>query len=192
VSEKTNIEQANLFIVKSEQQIYKSSMNNPLRTNKTPLLSELLHLNGDLLPYVLQFDSRTAPQIDNAQSSKNEIEFEPVKFSFNCDMEKPSNNYDDYFIIEPEHTKQLELQGANNSLFLSIARCIIFKIHFVDKKYEFLLRNAFLNDVLPAKPTTFSFDSDMVLQELLRKKLCLYWLSHVVNGEFKSNCKYKK
>lgn len=166
-------------------------MNNLLSANKTPLLSELLHLNGDLLPFVLQFDSHSASQIDSAQSSKNEIEFEPVKFSFNFDMEKPSTNYEDYFIIEPDHTKQLELQGANNSLFLSIARCILFKIHFVDKKYEFLLRNAFLNDVLPIK-ASFSFDSDMVLQELLRKKLCLYWLSHVVNGEFKSNCKYKK
>jgi hypothetical protein len=166
-------------------------MNNLLSTNKTPVLSELLHLNGDLLPYVLQFDASSAPRIDGAQSNKNETEFEPVKLSFSFNMERPSTNYEDYFLIEPEHTKQLELQGSSNSLFLSLARCILFKIHFFDKKYEFLLRNAFLHDVLPAK-AAFSFDSDMVLQELLRKKLCLYWLSHVADGEFKSNCKYKK
>ena len=38
----------------------------------------------------------------------------------------------------------------------------------------------------------FKFDSDVDLQELLRKKLCLFWLSFVNDGKFKSNCKYKK
>ena len=154
------------------------------RPLRTPILSEILNSKNDLLPYVLQFNFKaTTDQTIDSVMNKNYQKFELNNF----DME-PSLRLDDYFLVEPEITKQIELIGSGNCLFLAVARALLYKLYFENQKYEFIMRNIYFNDV----KDQFKFDSDLALQETLRKKLCIYWLSFVQDGKFVENCKYTK
>ena len=95
-----------------------------------------------------------------------------------------SKVFGEYFVVEPEHTLKLEQLGSDNSLFLAIARAFLFKIHFEDKLFELVLRNCLtLNDdngcIEPIQ-----FDSDVELQEIIRKRLCLHWMNSIQQKTF--------
>jgi hypothetical protein len=107
---------------------------------------------------------------------------------FRIEVEPPSRHFDDYFEIVPDQSEKIELLAPDNSLFLAIARALLYKIYLIDRKYEFLLRRVYLHEV----NDEFVFDSDLTLQELLRRNLCIFWLSHVIDGEFVPHCKYQK
>lgn len=104
----------------------------------------------------------------------------------------PSTCFDDYFEVQTQlNAKQLESYGLHNSLFLAVARSLLYKIYFVDRKYKYLIKAAYAN-CMDELDVEFKFDSDMKLQEILRKSLCVYWLGFVHNGEFVNECKYSR
>jgi len=179
----------NLPETKTLTNLTNSKMDNSLwnlyRSNptKSPILTELLKSN-EIVPYVLQFETNKKNDGPIADTKFNEAS------NFLVNKGKISDNYNDYIEVSPEHTKQMERMGSENSLFLAIARSLLYNIHFVDEKHESFLCNLFIDD---DKRQKLKFDSDLSLQELLRKKLCLYWLSFVNDGKFKpDNCKYAK
>ena len=155
---------------------YRSKSINP---TDSPVLTELLKSN-EILPYVLQFDCF---KVQEGPAKKLNI---GNKYLDN--KEKPSDKYNAYIEVSPEHSKQMERLGSENSLFLALARSLLYRVYFVDETYVSHLNCLFFDEERPK----FKFDSDVDLQELLRKKLCLFWLSFVNDGKFKSNCKYKK
>ncbi len=62
---------------------------------------------------------------------------------------------EDFFLVEPEHTQIMELAGAENCLFLALARAFLYKFYFENKKYEFIIRLFCLNNL----ESTFKLDS---------------------------------
>jgi hypothetical protein len=153
--------------------------------SNSPVLTEILKSN-EILPYVLHYEC--FKEKDSCKLSTEE-KFDETN-SYLISKERPSYNYTDYIEVSPEHTKQMERMAPDNSLFLAIARSLLFKVHFVDKRYQIYLRRFCLDG---DERRNLTFDSDLGLQELLRKKLCLYWLSFVSDGKFKQeNCKYSK
>ena len=181
----------------SNQRIHNSNNVYKLHTT-TPVLSAIL--NSELLPYVLQFNfseinEKNAKEHDNDECKTRKDEslksyLESISAKFKAESREPSRKYEDYFQVVPEHTKSLEQQSSENSLFLAVARSLLYKIYFVDRKYEFILRNQCFEDTFLKEK--FRFDSDLALQEVLRKRLCSYWLSFVKDGKFKNDCKYAK
>ena len=173
------------------------------RSANNSLLSDLLTDNSpDLLPYVLQFGANdcTYPDESNKYKPKTRMiddhQVKMAKLALNDldstapQQERPSRAFSDYFVVQFESTRQLENAGADNSLFLLIARALLYKLNFVDESYEAVLRNHIFQGLLPKD---YRFDSDMSLQELVRKRLCLYWLSYVRCGKFiREDCKYLK
>ena len=160
-----------------------------MNPENSPVLTAILKSN-DILPYVLQFNCLEKNIKSNDRQTSHASQFKDVNNLFES-KEHPSIEYDDYFEVSPEHTKLIEKQAPDNSLFLAVARSLLYKVYFFDKKYEFVLRNLCLDDGFLRDE--FKFDSDLSLQEVLRKKLCKHWLSFVVDGKFKSNdCKYSK
>jgi len=153
----------------------------------SPVLTEILKSN-EILPYVLHYECFKENGVSSCKLSAEE-KFDEAS-SYLTSKERPSYNYTDYIEVSPEHTKQMERMAPDNSLFLAIARSLLYKVHFVDKRYQaYLRRFCFDGD----ERRNLTFDSDLGLQELLRKKLCLYWLSFVSDGKFKQeNCKYSK
>lgn len=138
----------------------------------------------NILPYLQYNHSGTQGSIKfNLQQIK-----EKVSKEING-MNNLSEDLDDYFVVAPSHSQKLEEQGSHNSLFLSIARFLLYKLYFVNKFYELYLRNVVFRDI--DLIDTFVFDSDISLQELLRKKLCHYWLSNIGDCNDLSRTKYK-
>lgn len=106
---------------------------------------------------------------------------------------RPSTSYEEYFEVETcidSSHKKLEAFGSKNSLFLAVARSILYKIYTIDRKYRHLLKIAY-SDCLSTCENV-KFNSDLRLQEALRRSLCTYWLSFVYNGEFIADCKYSR
>ena len=168
------------------------------RCATNPLLSELLNdTTPTLLPYVLQFDQNdcTYPDESNKYKPKTRMDDHYMKMARLAinDLDshsKPSRVLSDYFVVSFESTRQLEQAGSENSLFLLVARAILYRLSFVDESYETVLRNQIFHGLIHKD---YRFESDMSLQELIRKRLCLYWLSYVRNGKFISeDCKYYK
>ena len=174
------------------------------RKLETPVLSDMLDADSDdSINGVIKFkpvdnvDTSLIKSIKKRASTKKieepdsdssrEAELSKL-INFRIESEPPSTSSDAYASIVPEWTRRVEVLAADNSLFLSVARALLYKIYFVDRKYEFLLRCVYLSEV----SDEFTFDSDLALQELLRKNLCIYWLSNVVAGEFVPHCKYSK
>jgi hypothetical protein len=148
---------------------------------KSPALHEY---TTDKLNYALQFNltNNTYRQINFKYLSNESTNI--------VDLNKISNKFDDYFCVESENTLKLEELGSQNSLFLALARCFLYKIYFEDFNYEYVLRNAYLKNISFIQ--SFQFDSDMALQEIIRKKLCLHWLENAYNIN-KFNCtKYSR
>jgi hypothetical protein len=184
------------------------STNNKQILSKAPISSEILNPTEQVLPYILQVNSfckqkktrnvsllnSTTIQQQQQQpkallsASSNVDQFKRHQDQFELEASKC---FVDYFIVEPEMTKTLEIHGSENSLFLAISRALLYKIHFVDKNYIYVLRDVLLKSAIDTKE--FQFTSDIALQEVIRKRLCLFWLSHVQDGQFiHNNCKYKK
>ena len=163
------------------------------------LLSELLaDSSASLLPYVLQFDSNdcTYPDEANKYKPKTRMDDGHLKMAkltiddLDLAQSQASRAYSDYFVVTFESTRQLEQAGADNSLFLLVARALLYRLNFVDQGYGTVLRTQVFQGLVQEG---YRFDSDMSLQELLRKRLCLHWLSFVRNGKFTSDdCKYYK
>ena len=157
---------------------------------QTPILTEILKSN-DILPYVLQFNSVEKSKSKNSRVRPQQVPLFREANNVFTHKEQPSHDIGDYFEVAPEHTKQMEKLAPDNSLFLAVARSLLCKVYFFDRKYEYVLRNVCLDDALLRDK--FKFDSDLSLQEILRKKLCTYWLENVVDGKFFGDkCKYSK
>lgn len=105
----------------------------------------------------------------------------------------PSICFDDYFQVETlKGCAKIESCGLHNSLFLAVARSLLYKIYFIDRKYTCLIKAVYANCLDEPNTSCFDFNSDMRLQEVLRKSLCVYWLGFVHNGEFIRECKYSR
>jgi len=86
-----------------------------------------------------------------------------------------STNPEDFFTVElDENIQNLEKLGCHNSLFLAVSRALLFKINYEDQDLAENLRNVCFSNIDGI--SSFCFNSDMALQELIRKALCLYWL----------------
>lgn len=167
-------------------QISKSNRN-------TPILTDLLTSSLDMIPYVFDFQPLTIQEqeltpIVRKQVNKRKKSKSLDQFCLTHLTVIPSLKLDDYFIVQPEHTKAMELAGCDNSLFLALARSFLYKFYFENKKYEFIIRLFCLNNL----NSKFKLDSDVTLQQVIRKKLCYYWLSFISEGKFVKNCKYSK
>ena len=126
----------------------------------------------DLLPYVykvnMQFD------YTGHESEKT-----------TADIGSGDYDYDDYLEVLPYKTSLLEYNGAENSLFLAIARSLLYNINFVERDI--------LNKIcLDNSNENLKLGSDLNLQQVLRKHLCMYWLSNVKNGVLKHDSKYSR
>ena len=143
-------------------------------------------IKSDILPYALQYNFKdTKPlSLDSFEWKKTQNDIYKSQ-----NYQKPSKNLNDYFEITPNWTQKLEINGAENSLFLAIARSLLHKVIYNDSYYENILRNCTFSETDFIKD--FKFDSDIALQELLRKKLCCYWLKNVKNSSF-NNTKYNQ
>ena len=163
-----------------------------------PLLSELLtDTTPTLLPYVLQFDQHDCTYPDEynkviAKTRMDDHHLKMAKLAIN-DLDphgKPPRLFSDYFVVSFESTRHLEQAGSDNSLFLLMARAILYRLNFIDENYASFLRCQLFHGLIS---DDYRFDSDMSLQELVRKRLCLHWLSRVRNGRFvHEECKYSK
>jgi hypothetical protein len=143
------------------------------------LLNDLIASN-EILPYVLQFSS----------SPLTTVATHSLQSCFQ-DEQLNSTNSNEFIEFSPESSKDMENSAPDNSLFLAISRSILFKIEFESPGYESVIREFLFNE---NETTTFIFNSDVDLQEVLRRKLCLHWLDKVRDGHFKNgtNCKYSK
>ena len=176
-----------------------NSNNNNNNTNKrkheSHVLREILDTDitdDQLLPCIVKFNE-TIEENDSASKKLKNQQMQSVNIlnkliDFRMEFEPPSDQFVDYFEILPERTRSLETQGSGNSLFLSMARALLYKVNLVDKKYQFMLRKMYLL----CNKNDSDFDSDMQFQQILRKNLCMYWLSFVVDGEFKIGSKYSR
>ncbi len=133
-------------------------------------------LGAEKLSYVLQnnFKNETDKMVDHL--SLNDEQVDSLFYS-----SKVSSKFDDYFVVEPEVSKQLELLGCENSLYLAVARAILFAFHFDinQKKNESTFCNSIFSKEIDNSKKHFQFNSDMALQEFLREQLCLHWLKSV-------------
>lgn len=169
---------------------FKLTTNNEINNNNTPILSDLLNTSPmDMyVPIVLDFNQPALIQNDSLLVTSNNNETSPIIcstkinkrkkaecFKLNYYNLKPSLCVDDYFLVEPEHTHSMELSGSDNCLFLALARSFLSKFYFENKKYEFIIRLFCFNNI----NSKYNLNSDVNLQQILRKKLCLYWLSFV-------------
>ena len=73
----------------------------------------------------------------------------------------------------------------SNSLFLSVARALIHQL-LICPKYEFYLKH-YLDVTYDLK-----LFSDMHLQQILRRKLCLHWLRVVKDAQYVPGNVYKR
>lgn len=165
----------------------------------TPVLDDLLNLDEtNLETYVVDMNT-IGCEPESALSSyrlKSLKLAEPsgcVAQILESDFE-PSTDLADYFevLTVRSNSSNLESFGCENSLFLAVARSILFKIYSIDRKYKYIIKKiyaAYLGNGLDAE---FKFNSDMKLQEAIRKSLCIYWLGFVFNGQFIGDCKYSR
>lgn len=171
------------------------------RKNANPVLFDILESTSEESPFVVTFNATEMPKNNNNTAAYSKQKRTTISsiipdrsrhrglsnlIDFRVELDPPSSNYDDYFEID-DYSPSIHYT-PDNSLFLSLARALLYKIYHVDRKYEFMLRRIYLLRV----DDHFEFTSDLTLQELLRHNLCLYWLSHVVDGQFKPDCTYSK
>ena len=102
--------------------------------------------------------------------------------------QNPSQVFHDYFIVQPEQGIRMEEAGADNSLFLAIARALLYKLYFRDHTFEHTMRTVYFSDLDLIE--RFRFDSDLALQEIIRKKLCLFWLKSLKTPNSLNHTKY--
>lgn len=91
-----------------------------------------------------------------------------------------------YCEVEPHNTKNQEFLGHGNSLFLAIARAIILTANFHDEPHSILSKKTNKS----TKMNHILMSSDVYLQEILRKTLCLHWLRNLDTEKFE--LKYSK
>ena len=141
-------------------------------------LSEIL--NHDLKEIDLKFDftkrSITKPMtnIKHNQFQKN------ISFEIN----QQTSSFNDLVPIEFIATKDQELNGCDNSLFLSVSRFIIYKSEYEKKFCPIIFKNFYLSEINKL------LNSDVYLQEVLREKLCRYWLSNVKKNDIGKYSRY--
>lgn len=126
----------------------------------------MYNINSDVLSYALQYNFST--------KSEANVYLEPLPYFLTKSNVNYSESIQDYFTIYSEKTFKLEESGSGNSLFLALARAILYKLAYENPYYEFILRNICFSDI--EYIDNFKFDSDLALQQLIRRKLCLYWL----------------
>lgn len=176
------------------------------RQNCNPILNSLLNeYESEHKLFVLDMDSL---DLRNAQKESPLASSRLKSMKLNEDLDRvvddwklendfmPSLKCEDYFEVTNARAgisgKRLETYGAENSLFLAVARSILYKVYFIDNKYKSLLRRVYADCLETSGEAQIKFNSDMKLQEALRKSLCTYWLGFVYNGEFKVDCKYSR
>lgn len=173
---------------------------------KTPLLNDLLTENidstDDYEPFVFncvetrkrQSELDVDVDLANKRAKCGGSSSSGGDLTFRLDLDDTqsgSSNLNDYYEISPTSTKKIETLGSDNALFLAVARAILYKLHFIDKKYKYIMQQIYSSTL--KLNADFKFNSDMKLQETLRSNLCDYWLDFVYNGEFTSSeCKYSK
>ena len=139
---------------------------------KKSFLSEILNQKSNV--FTLNFT-----QIESKQSRN--VKHDNLEDLKQFEQPKLSDRLDDYYYIEPEHTLWFEELGTENSLFLAVARALLYKMYFEDLNYRFIIKHIYF------KTDEIKLDSDNNLQRLIRKKLCLFWLSKVQKNVFNSS-----
>ena len=159
-------------------------------SNGTPILSDLLISDAMTRvvdeALVLKFDDLKRNRKTTTTAGEGET-FRKLNDLNNNN--EPSTSINDYFNVTFQSTRQLEASGADNALFLLLARAILYKLNFTDPTYQRFLRMKVFYRLVRKD---YRFDSDVQLQQLIRKRLCLHWLSFVIDGKLKHNCKYSR
>ena len=138
-----------------------------------PLLSEIL--NSKLRPTEIHFDfdlTRTKKQkTSNNENNpfQNHADFAPSELTM---------SFDEFVPIEPVFTREQELIGRDNSLFLAISRFILYKCDYEKKFCPYIFKNFYVSDI------NRLMNSDVYLQEVLREKLCCFWLANLKKRNF--------
>ncbi|CAF0784315.1 unnamed protein product [Brachionus calyciflorus] len=155
------------------------------KINTTPVLSDIL--NSENSPFFIEFEPYERKKAEEWKKTHILYHNDIPNFRIN---DLISYDKDEYFQVCIETTLPMEESALDNSLFLQVSRALLYKIYFLDEKYEFLLRKP-LNKYI-GLDRNFCFDSDIALQEKLRKLLCVYWLNFILNGQFLPYCKYSE
>ncbi len=85
-----------------------------------------------------------------------------------------------FYALEPTHTKHQDLATAGNSLFIAVARSLIYMLKLGGKRCKFL-GIEWKDDIC-----------DLYLQEILRRKLCLYWLDILARDSREIKTEYSR
>ena len=128
-------------------------------------------LNNDNPPYVVTNISNTSC----LSKSEDDEDFSFIKQNYVA----LETNLSEFQINNNQLTRDA------NSLFLSVARALIHQL-IIRPKYEFHLRH-FLNLSHDVK-----LYSDINLQHIIRRNLCLYWLKFIENSQYKPECEYQR
>lgn len=155
--------------------------NNNHSQNSSP--SSILNSSSDILSNLLQYNS----QCPSSKLTDNSTQLRMIENLHN-EPKNPSQLFHDYFIVQPEQGIRMEEAGAGNSLFLAIARALLYKLYFRDHTFEHTMRTVYFSDLDLME--RFRFDSDLALQEILRKKLCLFWLKSLKTPNSLKHTKY--
>lgn len=178
-----------------------------------PHLDELLGEDeSSFKSFIVELEGQLSSTTTNPQSPLGSRRFKFMRLNDDLQQQHqprlendfdPSRRFDDYIEVDcATSMRQLELYGAQNSLFLAVARALLYKCHYVDRRYAHLVRLIYAEclenggdgdgDENERRPHELRFNSDMRLQEALRRSLCAFWLGFVYNGEFKADCKYSR
>jgi hypothetical protein len=153
-----------------------------IANNEVSILTELIksEILPDQEPHLIKFD-------DNFECNKIQIDNSFLESSYNLENNNEiSYRLEDYYKIEPTFTKCLEESGSENSLFLAISRSLLYKIYFENENYKHIFKNIYFKNM------RYKINSDICIQRLLRRKLCIYWLSKVKNSQFIKGSTYSK
>ncbi len=85
-----------------------------------------------------------------------------------------------FYVLEPEHTESQDLAASDNSLFISVSRSLIYNIKFQGLRSQLL------------SSESEDHFCDLYLQEILRRKLCLYWLEILATENAELRIKYSR
>ncbi len=146
--------------------------------------SSLLNSSSDTLNYILQYNFKE-PNDASVLEDLTRLKIEAL----HDEPKTTSQLFQDYFIVQPELALKMEEAGAGNSLFLAIARALLYKLYYRDHNFEPTMRSVYFSDI--DLIASFKFDSDLALQEVIRKKLCLFWLSSLKAQNSLNHTKYK-
>lgn len=135
----------------------------------SPLLSELLTSKIEPQEFKFQCISKLRKLNDNEEKTyKNE---------YIITSNDSSKNLGDYFEINGMVSDSTEQLGSDNSLFLAVARALIYK-----RTYE--NNNHYHSNMFSSEGQ--KLESDNRIQRVLRINLCRYWLKSIEKSNFLS------